>query len=72
MSVKSTARYCAACEDLFEPSVSKIAKYCSADCAYDHAGIQTIECPICDDEFDPKFTKTFENCGCVNTEAYIN
>jgi hypothetical protein len=65
-------KYCAACEDMFEPKVSKIEKYCSADCAYDHGSIQTIECPICDDTFDPKFTKTFESCGCVKTEAYIN
>ena len=65
-------KYCAACEDLFDPKVSKIEKYCSADCAYDHRSILTIECPICDDTFDPKFTKTFETCGCVKTEAYIN
>lgn len=59
----STAKYCSACEDLFEPKVTKIAKYCSADCAYEHAGKNVEWCTGCGDDFDIKFTKTFIGCS---------
>ena len=60
--MSQTMKYCAACEDQFEPTVSKIAKYCSSDCAYDHTGKNVEQCNWCGDDFDIKFTKTFAGC----------